>query len=158
MLGGNDRGKDGWESRCTTPQGWETHRHCAHVASGVTGGGRGLGYAVTGFLVGTGRRDGGWVCRKLQMAKDLADDLALRDDSDEPQRPALAKRTGGHIHVKDPLEQPRPAPARRPGVRLLGQPLLAWCGDDAPAQVAVRRQTAPIAHQMDVWQAHRSEE
>src|SRR5881409_3981468 len=45
---------------------------------------RGLGHPVKGFLAGTGRRDGGWICRKFQMAEDLADDLALRDDGDEP--------------------------------------------------------------------------
>jgi len=32
--------------------------------------------------------------------------------------------------------------------------LLARRGDDGPAQAAVRRQTAPIAHQMDAWQGH----
>jgi hypothetical protein len=133
-------------------------RHGAHVADEPTRVVGALGDPVTGGLAGTDRRDGGWVCRKFQMAEDLADDLALRDDGDEPQRSALAKRAGGHIHVKYPLEQPRPAPTPRPGVRLLGQPLLAWRGDDAPAQMAVRRQTAPIAHQMDVGQGDQRRE
>jgi hypothetical protein len=34
------------------------------------------------------------------MAKDLADHRALRDDGDEPQRTALAKRTGDHLQMK----------------------------------------------------------
>ena len=36
------------------------------------------------------------------------------------------------------------------------QPLLAQCGDDAPAQVAVGRQTAAIAHQMDMRERDQS--
>ena len=84
MLWGNDFGQGGWASRGTTPQGWETYLHWAHIAAEITRNAMGLGNPVTGFLAGTGRRDGGWVCSTFQMAEDLADDLALRDDSDEP--------------------------------------------------------------------------
>ena len=85
----------------------------------------GLGEHVN-LLASTDRRDGGWVCSTFQMAEDLADHLALRDDGDEPQRPALTKRAVRHVKRKDPMQQPRPVPARRPGVRLLVHPLLAW--------------------------------
>ncbi len=84
MLWGNDLGKGGWESRGTTPQGWETHLPWAHSASAITRDAMGLGHPVNGCLAGTGRRDGGRVCSKFQMAEDLADDLALRDDGDDP--------------------------------------------------------------------------
>src|SRR5262249_27141196 len=103
------------------------------------------------LLASTGRRDGGWVYSEFQMAKDLVDYLTLRDDGDEPQHSALAKGTRGHIQVKHPLEQPRPAPARRCGVRLLVHPLLPERREDRPTHMAVRRQTAAIAHQMNLW-------
>ena len=84
MLWGNDLGKGGWEGRGETPERREPPFHCAHIASEITRDAMGLGHPVKGFLAGTGRRDGGWVCRKFQMAEDLADDLALRDDGDDP--------------------------------------------------------------------------
>src|SRR5207244_8970787 len=55
--------------------------------------------------------------------------------------------------AKDPPPEPRPRPIR--GARLPCRaihPLLARGGDDAPAEMAVRRQAPPIAHEMDVWQ------
>jgi hypothetical protein len=87
------------------------------------------------------------------MTEDLADHLALRDDGDEPQRPALTPRAVHHIQRKRPMQQLCPAPMRRRDRGLLYlQPLLARGGDDAPAQMAVRRQAPPIAHEMDVGQ------
>jgi len=127
-------------------------RHGAHVADEPTRVVVALGDPVTWCLAGTGRRDGRGVCRQFQMVEELANDLTLRDDGDEPQRPALTKRAVHHIQRKDPLQQPRPVPARRPGVPLRVHPLLTWCREDRPTQVAVWRQTPPIAHQMDVWQ------
>src|SRR2546427_3877317 len=88
------------------------------------------------------------------MAEDLADHLALRDDGDEPQGPALTQRAVRQVKRKDPMQQPRPAPARRPGLRLRVHPLLARRRDDAPTEVAVRREAAPIAHEMHVRQGH----
>src|SRR5947209_16991994 len=38
------------------------------------------------------------------------------------------------------------------------QPLLARGGTDRPLQVAVRREAAPIAYQMDVWQGDQRRE
>src|SRR5262249_35691037 len=102
-------------------RGWHMRSRGRHSVTARTAPTRprSLGHPIARYLAGTGRCDGGWVCRKFQMAEDLADDLALRDDGDEPQHPALAKGTRSHIQVKHPLEQPRPAPARRRGVRLL---------------------------------------
>src|SRR5215831_1002776 len=126
--------------------------HSAYVTSEALRYSVGLVECVA-LLAGTGWRDGGWVGRKFQVVKDLADDLTLRDDRDDPQHALLTPRAAGHIQRKDPLQQPRPAPARRWGARLrLGETLLASRRDDTSAQVAVRRQTAAIAHQMDVWQ------
>ena len=86
-----------------------------------------LGDPVKSFLAGTGRHDGGWVCRQFHMAEDLSDHLPLGHRSNEPQRPLMAKRAGSHIQSTHPLEQPRPAPVRRgaAGLRLF-HALLAW--------------------------------
>ncbi len=77
------------------------------------------------------------------MPEDLPDHLAVRDGGDDPQRPPLTQRAARHVQRKYPLQQLRPAPARRPGAGLsLVHTLLAWRRDDGAAQVAVRRQTA----------------
>ena len=116
-----------------------------------------LGDPVPWDLASTGRRDGRWVYSTFQMAEDRADHFALRHDGDEPQSPALTPRAVHQLQRKHPLEQPRPAPARRPGARLwLVEAWLTWRGDDALAQMAVRRQAPPIAHQMDAGQGDRS--
>src|SRR5262245_24117074 len=112
-----------------------------------------LGDPVAWDLASTGRRDGRGVYSTFQMAEDLADHFALRNDGDEPQSPALTPRAVHHIQRKHPLEQPCPAPARRRGARLwLVEALLTWRRDNRLTQVAVRRQAPPIAHQMDVGQ------
>src|SRR5262249_53196479 len=55
--------------------------------------------------------------------------------------------------AKDPPQEPRPGPIWGARVRLLPvHALLTRGGHDRVAQVAVRCQTAPIAHQMDVGQ------
>src|SRR5262249_18624131 len=148
----NDLGQGSWASRGTTPQGLETHLHWAHSAAAITRGVVGLGDPVARGLASTGRRDGGWVCSEFQMAEDLVDHLALRDDSDEPQRPLRDPGGGAHLQVKAPPQEPGPRPIGGTPRRLLRvHPLLAWGGNDAAAEVAVRRQTAPIAHQRDMW-------
>src|SRR5262249_36640390 len=127
-------------------------RHGAHMAYEPT---RvvGLGNPVIWCLTSTGRCDGGWVGREFQMAKDLADHLTLRDDSDESQHPARTKRAVRQVQAKAPLEQLRPAPARRPGACLrLVAALLPGRREDRPAQPSARRQTATIAYQVDMRQ------
>ena len=114
-----------------------------------------LGDPVPWDLASTGRRDGRWVYSTFQMAEDRADHFALRHDGDEPQSPALTPRAVHQLQRKHPLEQPRPAPARRSRVGLLVlHTLLAWRRDDGAAQVAVWPQTAAIAHQMHMRQGH----
>jgi hypothetical protein len=56
------------------------HLHGAHIAYEPTHIVAGLGDPVTRCLAGTGRRDGGWVCREFQRAQELVDHRALRDD------------------------------------------------------------------------------
>ena len=93
------------------------------------------------------------------MAENFADHFALRDDGDEAQRPALAPGTGSHLQVKHPLEQPCPAPARRRGTcRRLVEALLPWRREDRAAQMAVRREAPPIAHEMHMRQGHERRE
>ena len=101
---------------------------------------------------GPGQWEGG--LQQVADAGGFPDDLAVRDGGNDPQRPPLTPGAARHIERKHPLQQSCPAPARRPCVPLLLvlHPLLAGRGEDGPAQVAVRRQTTPIAHQMHAWQ------
>src|SRR5262249_40664920 len=69
-----------------------------------------LGHPVAHGLARTGRRDGEWVCSTFEMAEELADHRALRDNGDEPQRAALAQRTGDHLQMKHSPQEPRPRP------------------------------------------------
>jgi hypothetical protein len=96
-----ERGALGRE--CTRAEGCN-RRPGAHVADEPTRVVVGSGDPVTVCLASMGRRDGGWVCSELQMAEDLADHCALRDDGDEPQGPVLTPRAVHHIQCKHPLE------------------------------------------------------
>ena len=66
--------------------------HSAYVASEALRYSVGLVECIA-LLTGMGRRDGGWVCRKFQVAQDLADDLTLRDDRNDPQRAISSAKT-----------------------------------------------------------------
>jgi hypothetical protein len=84
-------------------------------------------------LASPGRRDGRRGRSELQMAEDRADHLARRDDGDAPQHARLTPGAAGHLQGKDPLEQPRPTPARRRGARLrFVEALLAWRREECP--------------------------
>lgn len=82
---------------------------------------------------GHGPGQEGWICGKFQMPEDLPDHLALRDGGDDPQRPLLTRGAAHHVHRKDALEQPYPAPARRRRAVLLflhaPLALASVCGD-----------------------------
>src|SRR5262249_43405290 len=91
----------------------------AHVADEPTRVVVALGDPVIWGLAGTGRRDGGGVCREFQMAEDLANDLPLHDDGDESQHPALTKGTRAHLQGKHALQEPGPGPIRSAPRRLL---------------------------------------
>src|SRR5262249_28306556 len=96
-----------------------------------------------------------WDGRELEMPQDTRDHRLLGDDGHEVQGAPAAQGTGAHLQPKDAAQQPGPRPVGGAHVRLLPvQPLLAWGGTDRPPQVAVRREAAPIAHQMDVRQGH----
>jgi len=117
-----------------------------------TQSGRGPG---DGFLVDMRRSNRGWVDCALQMLEHLPDHLALGHGGDAPQHPTLTPQAVCHSPCKDALQQPCPAPARRPRVRRLRvHPWLARRGDDRPAQGAVQGQTSTIASQMDPRQGH----
>src|SRR5215471_648504 len=119
--------------------------HSAHEADKPTRVVVTLGNPVTWCVAGTGRCDGRGVCRAFQMAEDLVAHLPLRDDGNDAQGPALTPRTRDHLQAKDPLQQPRPAPARRHGARSRRvEALLAWCREDRPTQMAVWRQAPAI--------------
>src|SRR5215831_14433422 len=150
-------GTAGWASRWlhrrAHAQPYAPPHHGAHRAYAISYAGVSLGDPVTGGLARTGRRDGGWVRCKFQMAEDLADHLALRDDGDKPQCSTLTERTRDHLQAKDPMQQPCPTPARRRGAHLrLIEALLPEGWEDRSTEVAVRRQTAAIAHQVDMGQ------
>ena len=98
---------------------------------------------------------GGGTAASLQMTQDARDHRLLGDGGNDPERAASAQGTGGHIQGKHAPQQPRPAPARRPQAGLMPiHTLLARRRDDRPAQLAVRRQTARIADEMDARQGH----
>jgi NAD(P)-dependent dehydrogenase (short-subunit alcohol dehydrogenase family) len=130
----------------------ERHLCGTHVASETPRHGVGLGERVC-LLASTGRGNRRWDGRELEMSQDPRDHRLLIDDGNDAERAPAAPGTGGHIQVKHPLEQPCPAPARHHGARLrLVEALLTGRRDDRPTQMAVRRQTAAIAHQVDVRQ------
>src|SRR5262249_59858849 len=96
------------------------------------------------LLARTSRRDGGWVYSEFQMAEDLAGDLTLRDDGDEPQGPALTPWAVYHIQRKDPMQQPCPAPVRHCGVcHWLVEALPTSCLAARSPPAVVPRYTAP---------------
>ena len=78
----------------------------AHVVGETTGDGLGVVESQE-CLVRTSRRDRGRVCSALQMAADLADNLALRDGGTDPQRPALTTWSSRPGTCSYPLQQPR---------------------------------------------------
>ena len=132
----------------------ELRRCDAPVADATTP--RVVGLVERASLVAhTGRGHRRWDRRELEMPQDARDHRLLGDDGNNPQRPLMAKRTGGHIQTKDAAQQPGPRPVRGArGYLLPVQPLLAWRGNDAPAHVAVRRQAAAIAYQVDMRQGY----
>jgi hypothetical protein len=89
------------------------------------------------------------------MTQDARDHRLLDNGGNDPQHPLMAKRAGGQIEGKHPLQEPRPAPVRRgtAGLRLF-HTLLARRRDNRRAQRAVRRQTAGIADKVDPRQGH----
>src|SRR5215468_12142783 len=131
-----------------TQQG-ERRRRAAPVADETTP--RGVGLVERAYLLAhTGRGNRRWDGRQLEMPQDTRDHRLLGDDGNNTECAPSAKRTGAHLQTKDAAQQPGPRPVGGARVRLLSvQPLLAWGGTDRPPQVAVRREAAPIAHQMD---------
>ena len=93
-----------WPKRRARAQPYAPLRHGAHRGNGPPRAGVGLGHPVERCLAGAGRCDGGWVYRAFQMTEDLADHLALRDDGDEPQGPALTPRAVHHSQRKHPMQ------------------------------------------------------
>src|SRR5205823_6549857 len=94
-----------------------------------------------------------------QMAEDLADHLALRDNGNEPQGPAVAQRTRPHLQGKHASQEPGPRPIGGSSLRLLPvHSLLARGGDDAPAEMVVWCQTPTIADEVDARQGHERSE
>ena len=138
-----------WQAR---EGGWHpgVPRLRTHGADGTTPRGVDL-VECEAFLAPTGRGYGRWHRRQLEMPQDTCDHRLLGDDGNEAQGAPAAKRTGAHIQTKDAAQQPGPRPVRGARVRLLPvQPLLARGGTDRPTQVAVWRQTPPIADEVDV--------
>jgi hypothetical protein len=86
-----------------------TFRGVSHPSAARTG----LGDLIERFLASTSRGHRRRVGGALQMAENLMDHFGLGDCGDHLQRPLTAQRTGGHLHGKHPLQELRPAPARR---------------------------------------------
>ena len=148
------QGEGASQAQDQTMAGWHLRGRAIEEGSATpqarSGGGPG-----EGFLADTRWRNGGWVHGELQMPEDLLDHLTVRDGRDDPQRPPLTPGAARHIDRKHVLQQSCPAPARRyRTVLLFLYALLARRGDNRPTQVAVRCQTAAIAHQVDARQGH----
>lgn len=63
-------------------------------------------------------RSGRWLRIQAQVSQDLLDRRPLQDGRDDLQFPTAAVWALAHVDVEDPLGQPRPADAVRPGVAL----------------------------------------
>ena len=105
----------------------DRHLHCAHVANEPTHDVIGLGNPIErGLATRAGAMAAGRP-RSFRWRSICWITSALGDGGNDPQRPLLAKRTGGHIQSKYPLQEPRPAPVRRLSLCLIPfHALLAW--------------------------------
>src|SRR6266699_4955183 len=158
-LGTAGCGREGEDDKgITKAQKGELRRRYAHVADETTP--RVVGLVEGRYLLApTGRGNRRWDGGELEMPQDARDHRLLGDDGHDAERAPAAEGDGGHLQPKDAAQQPGPRPVRGARVRLLPvQPLLARGGTDRPTQVAVRREAAPIAHQMDVWQGDQRRE
>ena len=95
------------------------------------------------------------------MAQDAGNHRLLGDGGNDPHEPTSAngrrkapsahtwRKTGRHSHIKDAAQQPRPVPIRGSRFRCIAvDTLLARGGNDCGPELAMRRQTAAVAHQV----------
>ena len=81
--------------------------------------------------------------------------LCRRSASARFPPPTQWRKTGRHIHIEDAAEQPCPVPRRGSRLRFLAvHTLLARGGNARRPALAVRRQTAAVAHQVGMRQGH----
>ena len=78
----------------------ETPLRCAPVAYETTCHVVGLGHPVERFLATTGRCNGRWDGRELEMTEDARHDRLLGHSGNDPERAMSARGTGRHIQVK----------------------------------------------------------
>ncbi len=78
----------------------ERHLRCAHIASETTRDVVGLGNPIERCLASTGRGKRRWDGGELAMTQDARDDRLLGNSSNNTERAASAKGTGGHIQRK----------------------------------------------------------
>jgi hypothetical protein len=78
----------------------ERHLRCAHIASETTRDVVGLGNPIERCLASTGRGKRRWDGGQLAMTQDARDDRLLGNSSNNTERAASAKGTGGHIQRK----------------------------------------------------------
>jgi len=80
----------------------------------------------------------------------------MGDCGNQAERTLLAKGTCGHIQTKHPSQEPHPVPIWGSCLRLIiVHSLLAWCGNDRVAKLAMGRQTAAVAKKVGTWQGHK---
>ena len=144
----------------------EIHRCGAHLAYGPT-----LAWASSNTNISWRRRAGAmgggteasWRWRRMRVMTDSWVKVARlppptqwrKNGSNDAQGATPAKRTGGHIQIKNAAEQPGPVPVRGSCLRFFAvHTLLAWGGNDRGPQLAVRRQTATVAHQVGTRQGY----
>src|SRR5262249_42495676 len=121
------------------------HRHGAHGAYETTHDVVGLDDPVKSCLAGTGWRDGGGSGASFTWRRIFRMTSPWVTAAMSRSVPLMAKRAGGQIEGKHPLQEPRPAPVWRGAAGLRPfHTLLVWRRRNCAAQAAVRRQTASV--------------
>jgi hypothetical protein len=89
------------------------------------------------------------------MVENLAENVSLGDGGNDLQRPPPTRGAAFQVEGEDTLQQSCPVPVRRACLRFLAvYTLLARCGNNRGPELAMRRETPRVAHQVDTRQGH----
>src|SRR5262245_52984139 len=129
----------------------------------------GVGFVERTYLLAkAGRGNGRWNGGQLEVTQDAGHHRLLGDSSDDASCATAAKRkvarlppstqwrkTGGRSQITHATHQSGPVPIRCSRLLFLAiDTLLARCENKRVAKLAIRRQAAGIAHEVDTWQGY----